>query len=173
VRRPVVRVVGLDLSLTCPAGVGIPDGWELGDWSTLQTFRYQTLPLREGEDRVERLLDVAWHVCHFVKRCRATRVFAEAYAFSRRSSSVTKLAELGGVVRAELHRQDSPRVEELTASFCRKLLLGKLPRRDAKVEVEHRLRKNGAPFRDDNEADAFAVANAGLSECGLPFLSLA
>ena len=42
-----------------------------------------------------------------------------------------------------------------------------------KVATQQALWDAGAPFEDGDQCDAFVVANAGLSELGLPFLSLA
>jgi Holliday junction resolvasome RuvABC endonuclease subunit len=171
--RPVVA--GLDLSLTCPACVVIPDGWKLGDWRNLERTRAIVPSVQDRDpDRSKaiRLIKIVGRLREFVLENRATHCFVEGYAFSRHSSSVTKLAELGGYARVEFFSYGRV-LREVTVSQARKLLLGKLPPRDAKKVVEAQLKRHGAEFADDNECDAFAIANWGLSELGLPFVCLA
>jgi hypothetical protein len=75
------------------------------------------------------------------------------------------LGEVGGVVRLELVRAG---IELRTANMgtARKLLLGKVPRSDAKMAVYAALRAAGARFETADEAHAMAAANLGLSELG-------
>jgi hypothetical protein len=171
-RRSDKVVAGLDLSLTCPAVVVIPSGWVLGDWPNLARARLITDPVNDDHARAMRIIKIVGFVRDFVLSQGATDWFVEDYAFSKRSSSVTKLAELGGHARAEFLTYGKP-LRAVPASQARKLLLGKLPRKDAKLAVQNALYTHGAKFEDDNECDAFCVANFGLSEVGLPFLSLA
>ena len=106
-------------------------------------------------------------ISHQVFHC-----YVEDYAFSRRSSSVTKLAELGGHARCEFLSYGRV-LTPVPASAARKLLLGKLPRKDAKVAVQAALYGADALLNNDNECNAFAVANFGLSEQGCVALTLA
>jgi Holliday junction resolvasome RuvABC endonuclease subunit len=100
-----------------------------------------------------------------------THVFVEGYAFAAQSSSVTKLAELGGVVRVALHERGIDAVS-VPSTSCRKLLLGKVPRNGAKVAVQQAVYAVGAPFDNDDQVDAYCVANWGLSELGYTAMTL-
>ena len=169
-------VAGLDLSLRCPAVCVIPEGWKVGDWKTLRCESFPTDPLGydvgtpEGSiERIDYVIEKVRGVVGGVER-----IFVEQYAFSRSSSSTTKLAELGGAIRWAYWVADPWRVlRTVTASQARKLLLGKLPQKGAKVAVQAALYANGAPFKNDDECDAYCIANFGLSESGYPHLTLA
>jgi Holliday junction resolvasome RuvABC endonuclease subunit len=188
-RRPkeVPYVLGIDPSLTRSAAVLIPPGWELGDWAKLM-FRsvevpaLDPLPLgaesREFERaRIRRMMTIAERLVSFVRGARPIRGFIESYAFSASSSSVTKLAELGGIIRARFLEDPGMEgglpLEPVTASQARKQLLGRLPRKDQKLAVQLALGRVGAPFGNADECDAFTVAAYGLTEVGAMGFSLA
>ena len=90
--------------------------------------------------------------------------FIEGYAFSLRTSAHS-LGELGGVVRLELVRAG---IEIRTAnmSAARKLLLGKCPRKGAKVAACEALTAAGGRFDTLDESDAAVCVNWGLAELG-------
>lgn len=183
-RAPGPAVVGLDLSLTRPAACRIPGDWEVGDWSRVVVASWEpAVPRGDGIDferaRIERLVEIADRVRAFVEmgarspgdrevvvEPRVDAVGIESYAYSSSSSSVTKLAELGGVVRVSLFSYGIVPVPVVAAS-ARKLLLGKLPRADQKAWVQAALKRARAPFwEDDDQADAFCVANWLRAELG-------
>jgi Holliday junction resolvasome RuvABC endonuclease subunit len=177
VRRKQRGVIGLDLSITAPAGCFIPPGWRLGVWEDL---RYSTFPqilkkeqeqLEELSTRYARLIEIGAWVLEFVRTHNASDVYVENYGFSRSSSSVTRLAELGGVVRTRLF-ESGILLRPVTASHARKILLGQVPKKDSKTETHLRLWKHNAPFANGDECDAFCVANAGLSDLGFPCMML-
>jgi Holliday junction resolvasome RuvABC endonuclease subunit len=172
VRRRAGAIVGLDLSLKRPAACAIPRDWELGKWSDLRWTSLETAPVETEHDRIVRIIKIVGHVREFALENRASDCFVEGYAFSARSSSVTKLAELGGHARVEFLSYGRM-LRTVVASQARKLLLGKLPQKNAKVMVQQALYAHGAPFSNDDECDAFVVANFGLSELGLTALTLA
>ncbi len=167
-------MLGLDLSLTSPAAVVVPAGWHLGKWETLAHdhhrppapepgFRGQTIRVRL---LVSRLLA-------FAEQHRVRQAFVEDYAFSARSSSVTKLAELGGVARDLFLDVLGLELVPVTASAWRRSLLGQVPRRNQKVEAQAALYRHRFPLGWCGDvADAFGVANHGRAELGLPFVTL-
>jgi Holliday junction resolvasome RuvABC endonuclease subunit len=167
-------VVGFDLSLRAPAACCVPMGWKLGDWSTLRVETTMVV-VDPYDPTVRRLQLIADWALQFCTTPRVAQIYVESYAFSASSSSVTKLAELGGAVRLRLYTAGGGLVmQPLTASFARKLLLGQLPRKGAKLAVQFALKKYGFPkWESDDACDAFAIANAGRAELGLPFLTLA
>jgi Holliday junction resolvasome RuvABC endonuclease subunit len=174
-RRAVVRgaVLGLDLSLRRPAGVVIPDGWEVGDWASLLVDSHETADPGPGpEGQLRRQVLIAHRMVALAHRGRAEHVFVEDYAFSKNSRAVTMLAELRAVVNLQFWEAIGIVPRPVPASSCRKLLLGEC-RAGAKQVVEATLRKHGAPFKNDDECDAFAVASYGTSEIGRTALSFA
>ena len=175
-RRAIPPCVGLDLSLTGPAAAFIPGGWEIGDWRDLEVAAWQP-PVPEDPNDLNALYwRLAWirdRVCEFVDRKAVPVVAIESYAFAARSSSVTKLAELGGVVRVALWERGIV-ARSITASSARKLLLGKLPRKDAKTATHAALYGAGCPKAWSGDVlDAIAIANLMLSDQGAPALTLA
>ena len=172
-RRKQRGVIGLDLSITAPAGCFIPPGWRLGVWEDLNMWRMDPVPPASDdfEALYERLDSITRGVVRFVTQHAPSLVRVENYAFSKRSSSVTKLAELGGAVRVALFNHSYVAVP-VPVSQARKLLLGKLPQKDAKLAVQRALYQHGATFKDDNETDAFTISNFALSETGAPCMML-
>ena len=178
VRRVVAPrpVIGLDLSLTAPAACRIPVGWEIGDWSALEVAAWQP-PAPAGPDDLDglyrRLSWITSAVSEFCARRTRPVVAIESYAFAARSSSVTKLAELGGCVRVILW-QSGIVARPITASSARKLLLGKLPRKGAKDAAQLALWGAGCPKSWSGDVlDALTIANLQLSDLGAPALTLA
>ena len=169
---PPAIIVGLDLSLSRPAACCIDSDWEIGNWKTVSYVSWKTAPVSSLADRHERLCWIRDRVLEFCFDERdATHIWIEGYAFAAQSSSVTKLAELGGVVRVALHEHGIDAVP-VPSTSCRKLLLGKVPRKGAKVAVQRALYDAGAPFDDDDQCDAMAVVNFGLSELGYTAMTL-
>lgn len=181
-------VVGFDMSIRRPAACFIPGDWKIGDWDELgfASCDNRKQDLHEPADRWANLSMLSGWAWDFYARCRLSpkpsngftphpAAFVEGYAMGLMSSSVTRLAELGGVMRVDFWRR-SVVVKPLVVFQARQLLLGtpgkRLPK-GAKKVVEAQLRKHGAPFTNDDEADAFCIANLGRSELGMPFLSLA
>jgi hypothetical protein len=180
-RRPAPWVLGVDASLTRTALVLIPPDWVPGDWAALKVREISILgmPREECLDdleceeyRVDRLTQIAARACDFVREhcCnRALRGYIESYAFSASSSSVTKLAELGGVLRVTFYTDVDLQLvlEPVTASSARKLLLGRLPQKDQKLAAQGALYRAGfLKERQDSWLSAEKRATRWVKECG-------
>lgn len=157
----------------------IPARWKIGDWSKLRVGNYPTayFKIGTGEPReiteAHRLETIVEWLANATRKLKPGFAFVEGYAFSRHSSSVTKLAELGGAARVEFLRMGLP-LRVVTATAARKLLLGKLPPKDSKAITHDSLYRAGAPKEWCGDIlDAFVIANYARTELGLPFLSLA
>lgn len=165
-------VAGIDLSLCSLGLVAVPADWDL-QWSKLATETVR-LPIRADasiDEQTERLRHLTERVAAFVRRHGVTHPWIEAYPASggRAVPNLHRLAELGGAVRVELLRMG------LVARFAplasaRKLVLGKLPRREMKAAVFEALYSYGARFGTHDEADAFVTANYGMHELEIPCL---
>jgi Holliday junction resolvasome RuvABC endonuclease subunit len=175
-RKETPWILGIDPSLTRSAAVLIPPGWELGDWLTLRWCSVE-IPPGDGTERqrVERMGEIVDRLLNFVSEHSGSEVrgWVEQYAFNARSASVTKLAELGGILRHQFLIEFGVPLEPVTASQARKQLLGKLPRKDQKLAVQLALGRAGAPFVNGDECDAACVAFWGLTEIGAMGFSLA
>ena len=187
-RRAVPPCVGLDLSLVAPAACRIPSGWEIGDWGALDVMAWEPPPVPEvvpgaPPDHDALYCRLSWIARRVVEFCLPLSVAAgieprpvvaiENYGFSRKSSSVTKLAELGGAVRVALWDQGIV-ARPITASAGRKLLLGRVPVKGQKARAQAALWAAGCPkVWSGDILDAFVCANTLLSDQGAPALTLA
>jgi hypothetical protein len=162
-RHAAPVLLGLDLSATAAAVCAVPLDWD-GDWRRVTTLVVGESLRRDATDmeRARRTEAIAARLVTFARKRGASEAWIESYAFSRRDNAHT-LAEVGGVVRLELLRAG---IEIRTAnmSTARKLLLGKVPRSEAKQACHRVLHEAGSPPWTFDESDAFVAANLGLSE---------
>lgn len=177
-RREGEGVVGLDLSLTSPAAVFIPYDWEPGSWRSISWWT-RSFESPGFEDPAEgyrwnyrRILEITDEIVRFCHHWWPGMVAVEDYAYSQHSSSVTKLAELGGHVRVSILESLNLTPLPVPASAARKVLLGRVPRKGAKEAVQRALARHGAGFPNGDVCDAFSCANFALTEVGLTGLSL-
>lgn len=126
------------------------------------------------EQKADRWARISHAVLAFCEKHQPMLVGVEDYAFSRKSSSVTRLAELGGIVRIDLWRARPEWLpHEVTASQARKVLLGKVPQKDAKDWTQANVRrlKGEAIYWTEDEVDAVVVANFAAQIAGWAPLS--
>lgn len=165
------QIIGMDLSLKRSAAVRIPLDWTPGE-DSLGWFRVEE-PASRSEHRiahVARIADaLAQHVLAISTGWGPVTVFVEGYAFGAPTNREV-LAELGGVVRFAIWNLRRPSIvlaEDVPPTSARKLLLGK--GNATKIDVYQavlRMLGTGSDWLTTDEADAFAVANYGLSELG-------
>lgn len=158
-------IVGLDLSLRSTGMVAIPSDWDQ-DFKRVERETYKP---PEGESVTARTGLVATRVADFVRRTGATHVYREDCTYG---PAIVKLNRLIGVVDERVLHWCALQTMEVVPYTARKLLLGSVPKGKgmAKLAVFEGLKSCGGQFTAD-EADAFAVANVGLSEQGLWCLS--
>lgn len=156
-------LMGLDLSLTAAAAVVVPTTWD-GCWGTVVPMVVNAPLGRDASDdeRANRTGSVAARIVLFAQQWGVAEAWIEGYAFSM-NTSAHSLGELGGVVRLELQRAGI-HLHTANMGTARKLLLGKAPRKGAKVAAANALRAAGSPAWTLDESDAFVCANLGLSE---------
>lgn len=156
-------ILGLDLSATAAACVALSTRWD-GDFSRVFVRQFGADLRKDATDveRARRTEHIAQRIVEFARGLAVTEAWIEGYAFSMRTASHT-LGEVGGVVRLELVRVGID-IHTANMSAARKLLLGKLPKKGAKVAAHQALRAAGSPLWTLDESDAFVCANLGLSE---------
>lgn len=99
-------------------------------------------------------------IVSFAEKHHATSAVVEQYAFTSRHSHAHSLGELGGVVKVLLTARCGIPVEAVPPASARKLILGRLPRKDVKVATAAALTRMGMPGDwTADEADAFVCAN--------------
>lgn len=160
-------VVGFDLSLRAPAACRIPVDWKPGDWGSVQVEHLLPVVGKNAsiDQKLRRYITIRDWVAHLVYR---HSIWIEGYAF--RAMNGSALIELGGVVRVAILEQSGKAPNIIPAAAARKLFFGKrkLPRSDQKTVVQTALfnEMKAPPLWTEDEADAFIIANYGLSQVG-------
>lgn len=116
----IVRVAGLDLSLRA-AGVAVLDDQRQVATYTIGAPLKKDASLRK---KTWRNIEITNSIVGIMKRHHVELVGLEDYAFSRRSSSSHVLAELGGLVKAQLLLLGIGVPIPMTASSMRKFMFG-------------------------------------------------
>lgn len=165
-------LLGLDLSVRAAAAVSVPLDFD-GDFARVHSMVVGAALKRSATDaeRVARAESIARSIVAFALRQGATEAWFESPAYSRNTSMHT-LGALYGVVALELVRAGVS-IHTAPMASARKLLLGKVPRKDVKVAVYQALRAAGARFETMDESDAYCAANWACSERGGYTLAMA
>lgn len=160
-------VLGCDLSLRSTGLVALPADWNC-DWTRVAVAA-AGYPLSQDasvRESMQRLMDIREDIIEFAQQHQATHAMVLGYAFNKADTSrLAAAGELGGIVKVAL-LEASLDVGVVVESRAR-TLLGKAPRKDAKVWATQRLLAAGAPkawLLD--QFDAFVAANWGVSELG-------
>lgn len=157
-------VVGLDISTH--TGMAVLDE-EDGHLELSEVFH---VPLRDEyrEDRFERWKQYQRRLAAMCVRFsgRGLRlVVIEAYSFGSYGSAVTGQVELGALLRSELWERDIPWVE-VPPSTLKKFVTGHGAAKKSQV-IAAVSRRWGVNCEDDNEADAYGLAQFGLHLLGV------
>lgn len=174
--NPNRYVLGLDLSLTRAAAVLVPLDFR-GDFSRVRIAiaGHGLHNVSTEAERDARCVEVAETVEELVHGVPIAGAFVENYAFvgARRAGSPHALGELRAIVRRTLLQRYGWAPVPVSADTARALFFGKAPRapKGAKrdwlksyILASVREAGAGALFKLDDEADAFLVANYGLTE---------
>ncbi len=172
--------IGFDLSLSAPAAVALPLDWNPGDWKRARSWLLKTKnpdSKADLEGQMRRSDEIAKWASEVVRKTPGLQpvCFVENYGFNKNNANASRIQESGGAVKLELWRKWGVTLTTVTASEGRKLFLGKNPASDPKTYVQLALfNKCKAPKTwDENQADAFVVANFGLSTLGRKFATVA
>ncbi len=164
----MIRVAGIDLSLTGTGAIALSGDWDR-DWRRVERASHgRSLPKSASVREVtHRLRDVSRDVARWIVDQRVTHVFVES-AITARAFNIVPLSELRGAFRVVLLEQAGLDPVFVNQSTARKKLLGKLPQKDRKQHVIEALKAAGADFEDGDQFDAFCAANAELEGLGIP-----
>lgn len=181
-------VIGFDLSLTAPAACVLPLDWRPGNWKDVGSWLFKP-PAPRNDDLVGQLKrydEIARWAAAVIGDCHGKgprHCFVENYGFSKNNTAASRIMESGGITRMEVWRRYRFVLQPVAQNTARKLFLGKLPaakkgeklKRPIKDIIQDVLfNKCKAPKSwDDNQADAWVIANWGLSEVGGRCLTLA
>lgn len=159
-------VAGFDLSLRASAFVALRPAWGCR-WNEVAVGGAGASLAKDAVERLrlERLRVIRDEAVRFVvlHQCRVAVV--EQYAFTAQTSQAHALGELGGVVKLAL-QEAGCQVEIVSPASARKLL-GKQPRKDAKIWAAQKLYSMGAPRAWSLDVcDAFLLANYYLAGNG-------
>jgi Holliday junction resolvasome RuvABC endonuclease subunit len=169
-------IMGIDISARSCGFCVIPAGWDM-DWTKVVfANRGHKLDSPSKRERLSRRLEIAHFASQLAQKHGVTSAWVESDAFSYggKSSSVLELAKIKGVVELHLWTECGLFVDDAPISTARKLALGKVPRGKgvAKAAVLDLLRRSGAVVENDDQSDAWAAANYGMSELGLGFVGV-
>lgn len=176
-----MRIAGLDLSLTGLGAVVVPADWDLSFSRVARASFGLTFDKKATEREItDRLILLSHDITVWLDRQKATHVFVESLPTGR-AFNLGPLAELRGVVRVELRRKLGLDVVIANQTSVRFLLLGALPGKtgvgpgakkfNRKAAVQEVLLASGANFEDGDQGDAFAAANWGMEQLGVPHLA--
>jgi hypothetical protein len=149
--------------------VAVGTDWDL-NWRRVRACTL-AVPLKKTatpREKLDRLRALALDVRVWAIRVGATKVWAESVPTF--GWNLITLAQIRCAVDIELYREAGLIPLDANQSSVRKFLLGKLPTSDRKACVSEALKAAGDPFEDDDQRDAFAVANWGLNKLGAPCL---
>lgn len=164
-------VLGLDLSLSstgmCIISAGEQDKPFRFDTQTVAFKAKGATKSKSGrsasltdQQKIERLMFIRDEVHAAIREFEVDEVAIEGYAFSRHSSSVTGLAELGGVVRVEILEQFGIVPMTLTVSQCRAFIVGR--GKVTKKQAQDWLKEQDLNFGSEDEGDAYVVGLTGF-----------
>lgn len=108
--------------------------------------------------KIERLVAIRDRIFALCCQYGPEHVAIEGYAFSKHSSSVTGLAELGGAVRVMLFESMGIIPATIPVGQCRKFVVGS--GKATKDQTRKFLAENGLEFDTEDEADAYVMAVA-------------
>lgn len=171
---PTLYVLGLDLSLRGAAAVLVPAPWDL-DFSRVLSMRVGASLTRGASeiDRDARCKMIASEIATFCIGREVGAAFVEGYSFGS-PMNAHQLGELRGVVRRMLVDRFGFAAMPVPPHSARKFFFGSKPsmRSDMlKDFILESVNATGAKFATHDEADAFLVANFGLTEIGHPAIS--
>lgn len=171
----MTTVIGLDLSLRATGVCVIEPSWDpsSGSWEGVSASTFGVSLKRDAveRERLARLQQIRDFVTRIVQmQPNAVRIAVEEYAFSKQPGQAHAIAELGGVVKLSLAERGYD-IKPIPSTAVRKLLLGKGGGPGIKAAVAEALASVRSPFKDFDECDAFAVANAMRAEIGMPAIT--
>ena len=163
-------VLGLDLSLRNTGMCRVPMDWD-GKLDSLSYDEYWSKrmvgPKSTAEevsyDDIRRRNEISSRILRFAGS-DTKHIAIEGYAFSRGkfgSASLTRLAELGGVVKSELWSALGITPIPIPSTSARKTVFGTMKRKGkVKDQIEKRFVMDGFVFPSHDIMDAFVVAYA-------------
>lgn len=159
------RCLGVDYSLTSTGLVMLPNGW-FPDWKYVEHATVKTVAVHTEAGRVKRYRDIAKQIRAHAKDWGVTHAVFEQHAFGKNTAQGYRIVEGTGVAKAALLAAGIKLLEPVVVGQARKLLLGSNPRVKPKDFVEECFKRLDGPFDNQDESDAGALANWGLSELG-------
>ena len=159
------RVLGVDYSLTSTGLVMFPAGW-FPEWKYTEHATVKSEAVKTEQQRVARYRAIAKQIRDYAWDWGVTHVVFEQHAFGKNTAQGYRIVEGTGVAKAALLASRIKVLEPVVVGQARKLLLGANPRVDPKGFVEECFKRLDGPFKNQDESDAGALANWGLSELG-------
>lgn len=138
--------LGLDLSLTATGYCVLHSSFETG-------------VIKTKKKGLVRLDYIRSKITECVGNCKPRMVVLEGYSFGSRVGQAFSIGELGGVVKRALWKMDQD-VMIVPPTCLKKFVSGK-GNTSKDIILMKVLKKYGVEFTDNNECDAFALAQMG------------
>jgi hypothetical protein len=161
-KEGMMRVVGIDLSLTKTAVVDLDTRDETGKTFGHRCFGY---PLPEDSayrQQVERLLDISReltdHLCNRLRVPASTKIGIEGPSFGSKGSAVVELGKIHGEIPCRIYSSGYTHLTSPSPSTCRASVLGRGWGNKKKSEIRRELLRRGYRFKNMDVMDAWVVA---------------
>jgi len=145
-----VHILGIDASLTHTGLVVLNPANELIHAETVS-------PKTKG---VQRLFDYGQYIEHFLYEYEPVIAVMEGYAFTPAVGHAFGLGELGGIIKCELFKHKTPM--HIVAPMSLKKFGTGSGKGDKNKIMLSVYRKYGVELKDDDQTDAFILAQIGL-----------
>lgn len=163
-----IEVIGLDMSLTGSGWCSIDPSIDLIEYGRITTEPGQ-FPTRRA-----RVMYIAGKIKHILIRAplKMSVVFIEDYAFSKKTTNIVQLGELGMVIRQLVYSITKFDAIEIHNCSLKKYITGsgQGKKEDLKLASYKKFNvKYGVDFqgKSNDECDAFCIAAMGVSMLGL------
>ncbi len=156
-------IIGIDLSLN---GTGICCSTLIHGIKHQQNGYcfYEVIP--KNKERYPRWFTIRAAIQKFYVGCTPTpKIFIEGYSFMSRSRSVVDLAEIGGIIRMDLH-DHGLHFTEIPPTVLKKFITGKGNVKKDLI-LKEIYRRWGMDLDSHNLADAYALVKLGEAVLGL------
>jgi len=164
-------ILALDMSLTACGATCARTDWD-GRRELVrfrEPFGYELPKTATPRERTLRMVGIARDIRMLAVYYKATEVWAEG--LPHRGFNLQSLAELRGIVRAELELECGLALQLVPPAKARRLLYGRQPPQglsdtQRKAWLLEPLKLAGFPFVHDAQSDAFCVLNHAMAEHG-------
>jgi len=148
-------IIGIDLSLSS-TGISVRN---------IDRYDFYNIKTSKKTNIYERYIEISNKIIEIVKMYISLEpiIYIEDYAFSRKSKSVHKLAELGGVVKTAIYSKLNVDFIAVPITSWKKKILGNGRLKKSEIKKRTELKFNMI-FNNQDICDAFCIMKYGEAE---------